>query len=174
VKPRLKIGVVICGYVAALLIASAAVTIRVAVTPTAVAQASSGMYAFGDSLLFVAVFGVFALVPTGAALFFLRPYHRFWVVLSAIGVVVGLTGIIAATLFLLGRHATASTLAWMAALSVLRMLIAPLLALMFLACVILAPLRPARLAFVAALAMEMVVCACGGFVWFIPFLLHKP
>jgi len=32
-------------------------------------QASSGMYAFGDAVLFVAVLAVVALAPTGAALF---------------------------------------------------------------------------------------------------------
>jgi hypothetical protein len=64
---------VTAGYVAAFLMASAAVAIRVASTSGPDAQASSGMYAFGDALLFVAVCGVAALVPTGVALFFLRP-----------------------------------------------------------------------------------------------------
>jgi hypothetical protein len=93
------------GYVGAFLIASAAVAIRVANTSGADAQASSGMYAFGDSYLFIAVFGLLALVPTGAALHFLRPYRRLWVVLSALGLSVALTGAAAASLFVLGRHA---------------------------------------------------------------------
>lgn len=67
-KPFLKSGVVAVGYIAAFLIASAAVGVRLANTSGPDAQASSGMYAFGDALLFVAVFGVAALVPTGAAL----------------------------------------------------------------------------------------------------------
>src|SRR6267142_196801 len=68
-KPILKVGVVAVGYLAALLVASAAVAIRLAHTSGPDAQASSGMYAFGDALLFVVVFGVAALVPSGAALF---------------------------------------------------------------------------------------------------------
>ena len=74
------------GYVAAFLIASAVVAVRVATTNTPeVEQASSGMYAAGDAFLFVAVFGVAALVPTGAALFFLRPYRLFWAMISLMG-----------------------------------------------------------------------------------------
>lgn len=63
-----KIAVVAGGYIAAFLVAATAVAIRIANTSGPDAQASSGMYAFGDALLFVAVFGVSALGPTGAAL----------------------------------------------------------------------------------------------------------
>ena len=104
-KPFLKVAVVAGGYIAAFLVASASVAIRVANTSGPAAQASSGMYAFGDALLFVAVFGVSALVPTGAALFFLRPYRHFWTGLSALGVAVAATEITAVILFALGRHA---------------------------------------------------------------------
>jgi hypothetical protein len=131
-KPLSKVAVVAVGYVAAFLIASAAVALRVATTSGSDAQASSGMYAFGDSLLFVAVFGICALVPTGAALFLLRPYRRFWTVLSAFAVAVAVTGVTAAILFFVGRAVAHSALATLAALSVLRILVAPLLALTFL------------------------------------------
>lgn len=67
----MRIAVVAAGYIAAFLIAFAAVAFRAANTSGPDAQASSGMFAFGDVVLFVTVFGVFALVPTGAALFFL-------------------------------------------------------------------------------------------------------
>jgi hypothetical protein len=40
------------------------------------------MYAFGDGLLFIAVFSAVALFPTGLALYFLQPCRWFWVVLS--------------------------------------------------------------------------------------------
>jgi hypothetical protein len=72
------------GYIAAFLMTSAAVAIRIASTNGPDALASSGMYAFGGTLLFVGVFGVCALAPTGAALFFLRPYRYFWAVFSAL------------------------------------------------------------------------------------------
>jgi hypothetical protein len=66
-----KLGLVVGGYVAACLVASGAVYINGLFTQNAVAQASSGMYAFGDLILFVGVFGFLALFPTGLALYFL-------------------------------------------------------------------------------------------------------
>jgi hypothetical protein len=116
----LKVGVVVGGYVAAFLVASAAVGIRLANTSGPDAQASSGMYAAGDALLFAAVFGVAALVPTGAALFFLRPYRRFWTVLSTFSLGVAVTGLAAVALFAIGRYAAPSPVAIGVALSVLR------------------------------------------------------
>ena len=173
-KPRLKVVVIAAGYVAAFLVASAAVAIRVATTSGPDAQASSGMYAFGDTLLFVAVGGVAALVPTGGALFFLRPYRRFWTVLSALGLAVAVTGAGAAILFAVGRQAAPSGVATWAAFSVLRILLAPLLALTFLVCTILSPHRFSRLAFLAATVLEAAVSAYGGAVWFVPLFFQGP
>ena len=67
----MKLGLVIGGYVAVCLAASGIVYIYELLTQDAAAQASSGMYAFGDLILFVAVFGILALFPTGLALYFL-------------------------------------------------------------------------------------------------------
>jgi hypothetical protein len=172
-KSSIKVTVIAGGYVAAFLMASAAVAIRMASTWGPDAQAASGMYAFGDSVLFVAVFGVLALVPTGGALYFLRPYRRFWMVLSLLCLAVAVTGPTAAILFAAGRHATPSPLATWAGLSVLRILVAPLLALTFLVCALLTPHRSPRVAFLAATAMEAVVTAYGGAVWFVPMFLHR-
>lgn len=174
-KLRLKLGVIAGGYVAAFLIASAAVAIRLANTSGPDAQASSGMYAFGDALLFLAVFVVVALLPTGAALFLLRPYRHFWVMLSACGLGVAVTGVAAAALFATGRHVTApSPLATSAGLSVLRILVAPLFALTFLVCAGLSPYRFPRLAFLAVTATEAAVSAYGGLVWFVPLVFPRP
>lgn len=170
----LKVGGIACGYVAAMLIASAAVAVRVANTSHAEAQASSGMYAFGDTVLFVTVFGIAALVPTGAALFLLRPFRHFWTVFSALGLAVAVTGIAAAVVFAIGRDATPSPLATWAALSVFRILVAPLLALTFLVSAMVAPYRSPRFAFLAATVMEAAASAYGAFVWFIPLFLHRP
>jgi hypothetical protein len=70
-KPVVKVAIVGCGYLLAFLIAWAAVALNAALTSGSDADASGGMQAFGDLLLFVTVFGVVALLPTGAALFFL-------------------------------------------------------------------------------------------------------
>jgi hypothetical protein len=174
-KPLLKLGVIAVGYIAAFLIASAAVGIRLANTSGSDAQASSGMYAFGDAFLFLAVFVIVALVPTGAALFFLRPYRLFWVMLSACGLSVAVTGLAAAALFAMGRHAAApSPLATWAGLSVLRILVAPLFALTFLVCSVLSPYRFPRLAFRAVTATEAAVSAYGGLVWLVPLYFPRP
>jgi len=172
-KPFLKVGVVAAGYIAAFLVASAAVAIRFANTSGPDAQAASGMYAFGDVVLFVAVFGVAALVPTGAALFFLRPYRPFWTVISAFGLSIAVTGLAAVAAFAIGRHAAPSPLATWAAFSVLRILVAPLLALTFLVCAVFSPYRFPRFALLAGTVMEAAVSAYGGLIWFVPLFFSR-
>ena len=74
----------------------------------------------------------------------------------------------AVILFAVGRHAAPSPLATWAAFAVLRILVAPVLALTFLVCAIFSPHRSPRLALIAATVMEVAVTACGGAVWFVP------
>jgi hypothetical protein len=173
-NPLRKAAFIAGGYFVCFLIASAAVAIRIASTSEAASRAAGGMYGFGDVVLFFAAFGVPALVPTGAALFYLRPYSSFWKVLSALGVAVAVTGIAAAILYSIGRHELATPLATWAAYSVGRILVSPLLVLAFLVCAVLSPHRPSRLAFLAAAAMEALVSAYAGAVWFVPMFLHRP
>ena len=66
-----KLGLMIGGYVAACLIASGAVYVNQLFTPDSASQASAGMSAFGDFILFAGVFVVLALIPTGLAIYFL-------------------------------------------------------------------------------------------------------
>jgi hypothetical protein len=66
-----KVGLVIGGYVGACLIASGVVYVWELFSQGPIAQASSGMYAFGDLLLWIGVFGVLALIPTGLAVYLL-------------------------------------------------------------------------------------------------------
>jgi len=173
-RPALRVGLVAAGYVGAFLIASMAVAIRVANTNGPDALASSGMYAFGDSFLFIMVFGLLALVPTAAALYFLRAYAGLWVALSAIGLSVALTGAAAVVLFVIGRHATApSPLATWGAFSVLRILLAPVLAPAFLISGLLSPHRSPRFALLAATVIEVAVGAYAAFVWFLPLLFNR-
>jgi hypothetical protein len=168
----IKIGVVVAGYVAAILIAMVTVWVRNLFIDPAVAMASSGMYAFGDALLFVAVFGLLGLVPKGAALYFLRPYRLFWAVSSTIAVATGVTGLAAAVIFMVGRTAIdPSPLAAWAAFSVLRILIAPLLALTFLLSALISPFRWHRFALLAASLMELAVTAYAAVIWFVPLFV---
>jgi hypothetical protein len=169
----LKLALIAAGYVAAFLIAGAVVAGRVATTSGPDAQASSGMYAFGDAVLFIAVFGFCSLAPTAVALFLLRPYRRFWTWLAAAVVAVASTGVAAAMLFALGRHETSSPLAVLAMASVLRILLAPLLALVFLVFGVFSPYRSPRVALLAGSAAEVAVSVYGGLVWVAPLLLHR-
>jgi hypothetical protein len=100
-KPLGKAASVAGGYLTAFLIAVAAVAIHVALTNGPIQQASSGMYAFGDLLLFFGVFAVLALVPTAAALFFFRRYRHFWTVVVSVGLALA-AAVGGALLFLFG------------------------------------------------------------------------
>lgn len=66
-----KLGLVLGGYVIACLVAAAVLYVYQLFTQDASAQASAGMYAFGDALLFMGVCGILALFPTGLGLYFL-------------------------------------------------------------------------------------------------------
>lgn len=74
--------------------------------------------------------------------------------------------VVAAVLCVVGRHAVGpSALATWASLSVLRILVSPLLVLVFWLVGWFAPDRSPRLALLAAAFREVAVSACGGFVW---------
>ncbi len=165
-RPAVKVGVVAAGYLAAFLVAAGAVAIRIAATSGPDAQAASGMYAFGDAVLFVAVFGLLALVPTAVALYWLRPYRRFWTGLAGVALAVAATGAAGAAAFALDRHSGPD--AGLGALSVLRILLAFALAPAFLVMAWIAPYRSSRLALLAAAGVELAVVAFALVSWFLP------
>jgi len=66
----LKFGIVIGGYFLAFFLASGLVYASSYFRNSAT-RGSDGMSAFGDLILFVGVFGFFALFPTGLGLYFL-------------------------------------------------------------------------------------------------------
>lgn len=161
---------VVGGYLVAFALASVAVAIRIASSGP---DAQGGMHAFGDLVLFVAVFGTVGLVPTGLALVFLRPYRAFWLALAALGAVVAATGIAAVTLYTIGRTEVAPTiLGSLAAISVLRILGTPLLAAALLLAAVASPQRGPRWTLLAACGIEIVMCVYVGIVWFGPLLFR--
>ena len=148
--------VVVLGYVAALVAACVAVYIRVLETQNDPAvQASAGMYAFGDFLLFVAVFGAMSLVPTALLLYFLRPYKAFWSVLSLAGLALAVIGPVAAAII---QHSQAKSLItelfWCGQVTG-----SPLLTLGFLTCTVMAPNARSRWTLLAAALIEAAVSA---------------
>jgi hypothetical protein len=155
-RPVAKAGLVVVGYVAAFAVAWLAVSIYAFATSGPDRQQYGAMFAFGDSLLFLAVFGLAAVPPTGAALYFLRGRPGFWVTLSVGSLAIASTGL-AAFVYSSSPFAT------------LRILVAPLFVLFFLLAGLVAPNRSARIALIAATAIEAVAFACAVLSWLHPF-----
>jgi len=165
-RAAVKIGLVLAGYAGAVLVAAAVVAMYVASTSGPDRQLYGAMYDFGDSLLFLAVFGAAAVLPTGAALFFLRPYRSFWRVISVAALAVAATGLAALVAYLAGRTADPGSglQAW-SAVSVLRFFAAPLFAPIFLLSGLFAPIRTSRIALLVATSVEAAVLACVALSW---------
>jgi hypothetical protein len=166
-RPSVKIGLVSAGYVFALLIAFGVEAIYVAVTSGPDRQLYGGMYAFGDSLLFLAVFGVASVPPTAAAFFFLRPYRAFWLAFSAAALALAATGLGACLAYVAARAADSAILQSWSGVAVLRILIAPLFALLFLFALVFAPNRSSRVALLVATLVEVGIFACVILIWFL-------
>jgi len=166
-----KAGIVFGGYAAAFLLAVAAFEVRQWMAANNLdSQASSGMSAFGDSVVFVFVFGVAALVPTGLTLYFLRPVRRFWTVASIGALVFAATGMAAAVLFWTTRSQPPgnSPFSLAAEMSLGRMLVSPLITAAFLVCAGFAPATGPRRAFALA-----ALCEGGAAApWFL-FVLYN-
>jgi hypothetical protein len=156
VSNLLRLGLVLGGYAVALAAAFAALAASALLAQDDPAQASGGMQAFGDLLLFVAVFCIVALVPTALALWFLRAVPTFWLVLSIVSLALAATGPIAAAMI---QHMDRLAGALVAFLSLLRVLGAPLLAVGFAICALIAPTGRSRGALLAAAAIEGAVGA---------------
>lgn len=70
-----KIALIVIGYVLACIVASGAVYVNQLFIQDPL-QASAGMSAFGDMILFIVTFGFTALFPTGLVLYFLFVFIR--------------------------------------------------------------------------------------------------
>ena len=166
-RPVAKASLVALGYVAAL-----AVTLLVAgihLAETSGPDRQGGMSAFGDSLMFLAVFGLAAVPATGAALFFLRPHPAFWLTLSVASLAAAFTSAAAAVIHTAsGALEPSSFLQGWSAFAVLRILAAPLFAMLWLLSGLFAPNRSARLSLIAASAIEAAAFAYVVFGWFHP------
>jgi hypothetical protein len=174
-KSSSKVILVLAGYLLALVMAWAVVTMYVAATSGPDRQTYGAMFNFGDTILFLGVFGLASLPATGAALFFLRPYQVFWRVLAAGAVAIAVTGIIVLVDMLVSRNSTAGALLgqW-SMVSPIRFFLAPVLAMVFFACGWFAPTRFTRIAFLCATAVETVVFTLVALIWFHPFRQHVP
>jgi hypothetical protein len=151
-----KLGVVLAGYVAAFLVASVAfyVLTRFRVQP----DASGGMQAFGDSLLFIGLFAVLALVPSALAFYFLRPFPNFWTALSVASMALAVTGPVAAAMVGRTQKSPGAELLF-GFFGLLRILGAPVLGFGFLISAVIAPRGRSRWVLVSAAVIEVAVSA---------------
>ena len=158
-----KLLLVVAGYAIALLVALGATQAHQVATSGLAWQGYSGMLAFGDSVLFLGVFGLTAVPATGAALYFLRPVRLFWQIASITALAIAATGLAAFFGYLLFRSTQPASM--LVALSPIRILLAPLFGTAFLLGLLFAPSRPGRLAFLAATVIEAVVFISVAFIW---------
>jgi hypothetical protein len=159
----LKIGLVIGGYVVAFVIAFALAWLRqLTMQEVDPVQFAGGMYGFGDLLFFLGLFGALSFIPTAMALFFLRPFPKFWTFLSIAALIVAATAPLAVILFFLFHGPNAPGWADLISfVSVVKIMATPFFAIVFLVTAIISPPQPLRWALVAAAAIEAAVCACA-------------
>jgi hypothetical protein len=164
-----KVGLVGAGYVGAVVVAVTVVTLYIAATSGPDRQTYAAMYDFGDSILFMVVLGLAAVVPSATALFFLRPYEWFWAAFSMAAIVVAATAVAAFVDYVAVRSDILAVAGIWSAMTVPRILVAPVFALAFLVSAVIAPSRRPRRALLAATAMEVVAFACVVVTWLPPF-----
>ena len=166
-----KAGIVAGGYAVAILLALGVVSIYIDLTsgPQYDRQASSGMFAFADALVFIAVFGMASTVPTALALIFLRRSRGFWIALcvAALAIAGTAVGVVAVTAL-----APLSTSMW-AMLAFPRIFLSPFLGAAFGLAAWAAPEAGFRRCLLAAACVEGVSSIYGFAHWFAPLFLGR-
>ena len=133
-------------------------------------QASGGMHAFGDGLLFLFVFGLVALLPTALALYYLRPARKFWSALSLGALAVASTGLAAALVVLLSKQPQLQAMLTLPAIfGVMRLLLAPVLGPTFIVCALFAPEARSRW----QLGIAAVIECMAGASWIVSIVLSR-
>jgi hypothetical protein len=172
-KKSAKVGIVAAGYILACVAAFAVSYIYDLSTRGTDVQASQGMFAFGQSILFLVVFGVLALIPTVLAFFFLRSSGIFWngfAVLSLFYSIIGLVVVI--TNALINRNLLQiadSSSAVISLFGVLGAFGAPIFIVCFLILAVIAPSRRPRLLLLASAGLEIL----SELYVFVSFLLFQ-
>src|SRR5262245_24803647 len=162
-RPIAKVGLAVGLYIVAFVVAWVVVDLYVAATKGADRHNYGVMFAFGDSLLFVAVFAVAAVPAAGATLFFLRSRPAFWLALSVGSLLVAGTSLVAVLTYLAPR--VFDPRSFISEAAPLRILVAPLFAVFFLLSGVIAPDRSSRISLILATFIEVSVFACVALMW---------
>ena len=154
-RPAGRVGLVLGGYLAALVAAVVTTWLHAQLLTAPDHDGSSGMAAFGDMLLFLAVAALASVPPTVLALWYLRSVQWFWWVVGAV------SAAFAATAFpALISHFDAQSLppghplASMSAVWSLRLVLAPLPAFANALAALMAPGWRFRALFLGTMAVE--------------------
>jgi hypothetical protein len=160
VNKSVKIGIIVVGYILACVGAYVATYIQELTTRGTDAQASQGMFAFGQSILFLFVFGGLALIPTVLAFYFLRSSEKFWNGFAALCLAFSITGLIVVIANALMNanilYIAESSAAVVSLLGVLGAFGAPIFIVGFLVLAVIAPARRPRLLLLASAGLEIL------------------
>jgi hypothetical protein len=159
---RVKILLIVLGYGLAFLLATAIVYVNQTYFQNPVdAQAASGMYAFGDMILFLGAFGSLALIPTVAGCLFFKSFKKFWTICSSLGLAFAIFGVVAEVAnIILSRTPvfnSSSPGAIVSVLGILHMFCTPITFALFLIVGFIAPKGKARNYFYISASLEFFV-----------------
>lgn len=159
-RPLAKVGIVLLGLGVAAVIAGVAVAVRDHFFQVPAVEKAGGMYAFGNLLAGIAVFGVAALVPIALALYWLRPVERFWSAVTAAASAWAVTSLVALAV---NRWFSQTPSVGMF-LAQARVGIMPLTALALLTCAVFAPLARHRWLLASAATADGLIFIGVGLV----------
>lgn len=154
------------GYLVAVLLAALAVLALAAATDGPDRELSSGMHAFADALVFVFALACFSTVPSGLALYFLRPVRWAWPAFSAAAWAAAATGLLAVA----AVHLALEPSGLGSVLAVLRILHSPLCMALFVAVGLFSPSPASTRGLYTAAAVEGVTVTYGFVHWLLPLL----
>jgi hypothetical protein len=165
-RPGGKWALVAVGYAVALLLALGVVAVHFAASDSPERGTSGGMSAFGDALLFLAVFALAAVPATVAALYLLRPQGWFWIALVVAAIVYCATAIPAVIAhYAVQLGLPGGPLSLHSSLLSLRLVLAPFSAFAFLLGALFAPGKRVRAVLAVAMAVEASAFACLAAGW---------
>jgi hypothetical protein len=167
-----KLGVITAAYILAIISSFGIVTVHVMLTSGPDRDASSGMYGFGDFMLFLLAFGAISLLPTAVSLLLMRRSRVFWSICSMAALTIAAVCLISEVAWFLHRYLqpTDMKINMWEALTVPVFFCSPFLFFTF----GLATLAASRIfKFLLSLATAVEgVCIIGAVVWFSRAILH--
>lgn len=155
------------GYLLAAILATAGVWLYHSLATLDPAEASGGMAAFGDLVLFMALFSLAALLPTAKILRLLRGCQAFWTGWSSLSLLVTATGVFMSALILAPGLVRAGAFPTLYMLAPLRVLIAAPLAMIFTLSALVAPGVRARWVLLICTGIELIGFTAVILKWFL-------